>query len=134
MDTHGMDAKFFDNAVNRAHALGLTARRLAGGRWAVDSGSQNGVTYITTADACTCPGHQHHGRCYHRAYVIFLESLDGPAPTPAPATCAMCGGTGRVTKPSSWFPGKTTEGFCPACTAHYDFHAGRLHMPVASRA
>ena len=35
--------------------------------------------------------------------------------------CMSCRDTGRVVKPSTVFPGRTVEGFCPACTPHYDF-------------
>jgi hypothetical protein len=46
----------------------------------------------------------------------------GTTPVPVPAyQCATCHDTGRVTKPSAFFRGKTIEGFCPDCIPHYDF-------------
>jgi hypothetical protein len=40
--------------------------------------------------------------------------------------CATCQDTGRTVKPSTLFAGKTVEGFCPDCTPHIDFAAGRF--------
>jgi hypothetical protein len=61
--------------------------------------------------------------------------FDPEPPTPAaPALavvvplfrCDTCRDTGRVTKPSTLFPGKTIAGFCPDCTPHFDFASGRF--------
>jgi hypothetical protein len=56
------------------------------------------------------------------------DDFDPEPPTPAaPAAviplyrCPTCRDTGRVAKPSAWFAGKATEGFCPDCTPHFDF-------------
>lgn len=65
---------------------------------------------------------------------------DPESPTPAaPALaavapvhrCARCRDTGRVVKPSAWFPGKSTEGFCPHCTPHVDLTTDSYHRPAA---
>ncbi len=59
-----------------------------------------------------------------------LDDFDPELPSPAPPAlatvvplfrCAACRDTGRVAKPSTLFPGRTVEGFCPACVPHYDF-------------
>jgi hypothetical protein len=60
---------------------------------------------------------------------------DWEPPTPAaPALavviplyrCDTCRDTGRVSKPSAWFAGKTVAGFCPDCTPHFDFTSSRF--------
>jgi hypothetical protein len=40
--------------------------------------------------------------------------------------CATCRDTGRIAKPSAFFPGKTVERFCPDCTPHFDFASRRF--------
>jgi hypothetical protein len=40
--------------------------------------------------------------------------------------CPTCRDTGRTVKPSTLFAGKTVTGFCPDCTPHFDFAAGRF--------
>ncbi len=63
-------------------------------------------------------------------YLVPAGDPDPEPPTPAaPALavitplfrCEACRDTGRLVKPSNYFPGKTIEGFCPACTPHFDF-------------
>lgn len=49
-----------------------------------------------------------------------------PSPSCPLFRCAACRDTGRVIKPSAWFPGKAVEGFCPACAPHYDFQTQRF--------
>jgi len=69
------------------------------------------------------------------------ECDDDPAPPTAAAPalaivapvyrCFTCRDTGLVIKPSAWFAGKTTVGFCPVCTPHYDFERRRFVRPAA---
>src|SRR5215217_1358166 len=40
--------------------------------------------------------------------------------------CPTCRDTGRTSKPSALFAGRTVAGFCPGCTPHFDFDAGRF--------
>jgi hypothetical protein len=71
------------------------------------------------------------------------DDFDPEPPSPAaPAVavviplfrCMTCRDTGRTVKPSSWFAGKTIAGFCPDCTPHFDFAAGRfVHCGAADR-
>jgi hypothetical protein len=70
-----------------------------------------------------CPG------CHGRGTMRVLADPAPEPPTsvaPAPAVvvplfrCMRCRDTGRVIKPSTLFPGKRIEGFCPTCTPHYD--------------
>lgn len=69
-----------------------------------------------------------------------MDDWDPEPPTPAapalalvePAVrCATCRDTGRVVKPSAWFPGRTMTGFCPDCTPHIDLTTGRYHRRAA---
>lgn len=68
------------------------------------------------------------------------DDNDPEPPTPAaPALavitplyrCTRCQDTGRIVKPSNWFPGQTTVGFCPECTPHIDVATGRYRRPAA---
>jgi len=63
------------------------------------------------------------------------DGWDDPEP-PSPAAPALalvvpsnsyptCRDTGRVVKPSAWFPGRSMLGFCPDCTPHIDVATGR---------
>ena len=65
---------------------------------------------------------------------------DPEPPTPAaPALalvvpshrCAACKDTGRLAKPSAWFPGWTMLGFCPDRTPHIDVATGRYLRSAA---
>jgi hypothetical protein len=71
-----------------------------------------------------CPG------CNGSGTMLVAADPEPEPPTPAaPALavvvplyrCETCRDTGRVGKPSAFFPGRTIEGFCPDCTPHYDF-------------
>jgi hypothetical protein len=44
-----------------------------------------------------------------------------------PYHCTTWSDTVSVAKPSSWFPGQTMLGFCPACTPAIDVAMGRYH-------
>jgi hypothetical protein len=75
--------------------------------------------------AVTCP-------CCQGCGTIEVREPDWDPEPPTPAApalavvvplfqCETCRDTGRLVKPSTLFPGRTVEGFCPACTPHYDF-------------
>ncbi len=79
--THpNMSPEWFDDAVNRAHAVGLrmlpTKRN---GLRFVTSGSSSKV-YQVSRTTCSCDGHRNAGRCYHRAMSIFLTDVMRQSP------------------------------------------------------
>src|SRR5688572_137815 len=71
-----------------------------------------------------CPG------CLGSGTMLVAADPEPEPPTPAAPVlavviplfrCLTCRDTGRVVKPSAFFPGRSIDGFCPACTPHYDF-------------
>lgn len=76
-----------------------------------------------------------------RVGIVAPVSDDFPRPLPvgsgiacglSPAhRCPRCHDTGRVVMLSAWYPGRTTEGFCPDGTPLIDPTTGRYHRPAA---
>jgi len=99
---------------------GVQVRQLGSGAWVASSGTTADRAYEVALSGCECPGHQHHGRCKHRAMLAFrlgVLTVESPEPTdPAPAVpaapCFGCKGSGR-----EWIEGATGEWFNVACVA-----------------
>lgn len=85
----GMTPQWFDTAVHRAMCAGLEVyEAIQPGRtvW-VPSQRQPGAFHAVTRTSCTCEGHQHAGRCLHRALAIawFDAFREKPLPNPVRA-------------------------------------------------
>lgn len=67
----------FESFVERAKAHQLRTNPAGrAGVVMVQSGSSP-ANYAVTRTSCDCYGHQHYGRCYHRALVIWLHDVQG---------------------------------------------------------
>lgn len=75
----GMSREFFDKAVGRAMMADLCIMQTSRpGTVAVSSGSSDEIEYLVTRTTCGCKGHEHTGRCYHRALAIaWWDVLSG---------------------------------------------------------
>ncbi len=70
-----MTPAFFDNAIKRAHDAGLGITFTGSETALVASASNPTVRYLTTRTSCSCTGGTTHGRCLHRAYLIFMTDV-----------------------------------------------------------
>lgn len=67
----GMSKQWFDTAVHRAMMADLAIMATTNAETvAVSSGTSDEVEYLVTRYTCGCKGHEHVGRCYHRALAI----------------------------------------------------------------
>lgn len=83
VDHPNMTPAFFDTAVKRAMDAGLCIQTTGRASVvAVSSATDADVSYIVTRDTCTCKGHEHHGRCYHRALAIAWWDVFSKIPAP----------------------------------------------------
>lgn len=78
--THpNMTAQWFDAAVHRAMLDGCRVIETGQpGVLFVTSGTVDNLTYRVSRTDCTCTGHEHAGRCKHRALAIAHVTLFRP--------------------------------------------------------
>ena len=114
------DADSLEAAADVAEALEEVACWECDGRRRIADISPDTGGWVTIL----CPG------CHGSGTMLVVADPEPEPPSPAaPALavvvplfrCAACRDTGRVVKPSTLFPGRPVEGFCPACAPHYDF-------------
>jgi len=75
VDHPGMTPAFFDTAIKRAHDAGLGITFTGSETALVASASNPTIRYLTTRTSCSCTGGTTHGRCLHRAYLIFMTDV-----------------------------------------------------------
>lgn len=95
-----------DKATTPLHTPRM--KRLAPGRWLVESRSRAGIGYPCTVDACGCPAGRHGTMCWHRRLVrraeAWLAGYSAPVtPAPAPMPHAAVQQTGALRSLSSYF-------------------------------
>ena len=84
----GFTEEQFTAALDRARADQLHTRPAPVSGAVIVQGA-SGNAYTVTRTSCTCPGHQGHGRCKHRAFACWLADVAGIDPARVPTSSAM---------------------------------------------
>ena len=71
----GMTRNFFVAKVQYALGLGATVYRGPSPRIALIPSSEGKGVYTLNKTWCSCPGHLYSGRCWHRAFYIFMMDV-----------------------------------------------------------